>query len=260
MSLPQILYENIYSTGTITVTSTDSSIEFDKDNIFDWRTYTLWKASSSANQSITVDNGSARTVNILAIMSHNLFTAGSTISVESSSDNFSGDTTSVLSGFTVTTNRVILKDLGSPASKRYWRVNFNSNSTATFAGIIALGDKLEFPFPLSNNNNFDPLAHTIKSESLRSQTGNHLGSSSSFKELTLTPTWEFLSQSFVDGGLATFYDTHASELTPFFWSWDLSNRSTEVFLVALPPNFSRNFPFAGTTRNISFTFKGILEL
>ena len=117
MQTPIILYDNRLTDGT--PAATDTAAGYDILNILDLRTYTQWKAASSGTKYITIDCGSAKSADCLAVIGHNLYTAGATVSVESSSDNATW--TQRLAGFTPTSDKAFMK-LFVSASARYWRI------------------------------------------------------------------------------------------------------------------------------------------
>lgn len=260
MSLPAILYDNRFDDGTQTASTTDSGAEYDVANIADWRPYTLWKPTAAiAIQYITVDCGSAKSADSFGISGHDLFSQNATISVEYSSDNFSGDVNEALAGFVPTSNNLIYKEF-STQSARYWRFKIASGYTAApFIGVLVIGARMEFPIGVNDDGRFDPTGHSLQATSQRSQNGNLLGVALSHKNIKMNIGFRHISTSFVDGALKTFLDDHT--LKPFFWVWDYSGAPTQVLLASLTPNFNKNFPYSSGTslRHVNLPLVGILE-
>lgn len=256
MSTPAILYDNRFDDGVQVATTTDAG--FDEANLEDWKVFTKWRPTSTViEQTITVDCGSAKSADSLGIENHDLFTQNATISVEYSSDNFAADTNVALSGFIPTSDDIVYKEF-TTQSARYWRFKIATGYTAApTISILVIGERLQFPFGV-HDNNYDPDSYTIIAETQIAESGHLLGIATSYKRLELAPEWKFLASSFVDGDLTTFIDTH--ELKPFFWVWDFSGHATDLFLVRIPPNFRKKFPFSKSTthRNVKLNFTGVL--
>jgi hypothetical protein len=84
------------SGSTLTATSTESSGDYDADYLHNWLETNKWKAEDTGladPQYITYDAGSGNTASAdyLAILGHNLSTAGATVILSNSDDNFATD-------------------------------------------------------------------------------------------------------------------------------------------------------------------------
>lgn len=97
----------------------------------------LWKATSTATQYITFDAGVGNTYSpdYLLLHLHNLHTAGATIVLQYSTDNFAADVNDIFTAYAPADDNTILK-LFTTQAKRYWRLKI---SGATVAPWIALG-------------------------------------------------------------------------------------------------------------------------
>lgn len=260
ISNPIILAENIFELGaTITATDTDSDTDYNVLHIKDRRTHTFWKGASSGTKYLTVDCGYAVTADALGIMSHNLYTCGATISVECSSDNFVGDVTEALAGFTVTTDRAILKTF-TQQTKRYWRIKIVTASVAAYLAIAFLGDRVTFPRTYAKNSGFEPRPQEIVAESVRSKTGNILGSTVQYISRSIKLTVQYVTNAWLSATFEPLWDNYLSQLYPVFYAWEITEHPTEVDYVKLPDNFKRSFPYDATgNRTISLEFEGVKE-
>lgn len=262
MSAPVIIYNNILETGTLLATSTDPSSEYDVANLIDWKPFNLWKASSTADQDIILDYGSAVTADSLVLMTHNLFTAGATIKVTNATNSaFTTGVTVVLNDFVVTNNNNLYKPLTVTTPKQFWKISiFNSLSVVPYVSIAALSTGLVFPVPLSNKSDWDPKGYIIKSKTQLSNGGWGLGNVVDRKEITINPFFKQLPASFVEGSFNTFWETHGSILKPFFWIWNPSQYPDIVHLVTIPPEFTKQFPYRDITiyRDITLSMTGVL--
>ena len=84
-TLPKLLYDNRFADAT--VTATDTAAGFFAASIADWRGYTFWKGASAGQKYLTVDCGTAKSADCLALFGHNFFTAGALVHIEHSANN-----------------------------------------------------------------------------------------------------------------------------------------------------------------------------
>lgn len=261
---PIILYRNIFDSDTLAVTSTASG--YDKDNLKDFRSYTKWKASSTAAQYITAQVGSTSYLTSLAgssikaldgsyikslkqageympdcigIFNHNLFTIGADITIEYSSN---GTDFTALESFKVSSDNILLKTINeSGESGSYWRIKLSGMSAVPEIGILMLGTRLDFPWPPVS-----PVANqeTIRLSSEYSEAGHLLGSVIAHYPKTIPHKWTKFTRSWLDGYFQPFWDSHAKLLRPFFYAWDLINRPGDVFFVHIDPEMLYQVPFS----------------
>lgn len=258
MQDPIILYDNRLEDGTPIASSTASG--YDVLNLKDFRDYTYWKANNTTTPCyITVDCGSAQDADCLGILKHNFNTISASISVECSSDNFSGDTTVALSAFSPSSDLVIFKTFTNQ-NKRYWRLKINGSlSAAPYMAVLMIGKKLDVPFPLKAP--FSPAVEGIEAETSRSKTGHILGTvlkyrSISIKATIIRPTWTWMFNTF-----KPVWDSHISQLKPFFWAWDYDDYPNDVYLVVWKKSSKYKTPLSILTELDTFTFdmEGIVE-
>ncbi len=225
---PIILYDSRFMDGTPTATDTASG--YDILNIKDLRPYTFWKAASAGTKYITIDCGSAKSADALAIISHNLKTANATISVESSNDNFVANVTERLAGFVPSNDKAFLK-LFTSASDQYWRIKLITAAIAPYIGVALLGQKLLFPFPADSPYRSFP--ESIKRQSSRGKTGNLLGVINEYYPLNFSASFSNFERTWVFGDFLTFWRDYGKKGKPFFWVCDLDTFPEFVFFVSI---------------------------
>jgi hypothetical protein len=277
---PLILYDNRLLDGTPAATDTESG--YNVLNLVDYRTYTQWKAASAGTKYITVDCGSAKSADCLAIVGHNLYTAGAVVSVENSEDNIHW--AERLAGFTPASDKAFLKQMTQgvghapvvswdsevefdpevewetievPAAARYWRIKIVTAAIAPYMAVVMLGNGMSFE---RYAQAFDPFPEQISAKSERSKTGNLLGNSLKYITSNIEVQWIYLTDNWVKNTFQAAWDAHLSLLKPFFWAWEPTNHASEVHYVKIPDSFSLSKPFDPIRRSLSLTFETVKEI
>ncbi|HAV56602.1 MAG TPA: hypothetical protein DCX45_03570 [Acinetobacter junii] len=248
---PIILYKNYLANNTLTVTSEASG--YSKDNLIDWRTFTKWKASSSADQNIDafVDNDQAYlelaeggwleteggfleledgvAPDALFILNHNLKTIGATITIQYSLD--AGVSYTTIHSFVPATNKAqfVIFNLTDIIVSQYWRIKITGATAAAEIGILMLGKKLQFPWP--PDNQVIPKQESMKLASEISQEGHLLGTVLAYNGIQINHKWSNLLRQWTEGTFEQFWDSHAKFIYPFVYVWDLTNRPDDIFYV-----------------------------
>ena len=254
---PSTLYNTLLDYGT-PVSSVQEDSGYSVLNVRDWRTYTYWRVTGAGPFYITVDCGSARLADTLAIISHNLGSIAATVSLECSSDNFAAETIVALAGFVPGTDKIIYKTFASQ-TRRYWRLKITLAASASpRIGVLCFGQRLEFPE--QPEAPFDPIPQKVQSDSNVSQKGNLLGVTIDFIEINPRPQWKGLDPAWIKNYFDPFWDNHASQCKPFFWAWEPGEHADEVFLLSIQPNFTLDRPYeSGRSRHLSLDMVGIKE-
>jgi hypothetical protein len=234
MADPIVLADNRFLDGT--PTATDTAAGYDVLNIRDLKEFTSWKAASAGTKYLTVDC-LGYTADALGIKKHNLSTAAAAVSVESS--NNGTDWTQRLAPFTPANDKAILK-LFTLATGAYWRVKIVTVGLAPQIAVCMLGERITFPF--SPDAPYVPASEGIESESIKSKTGVPLGSIVRFKPYRITPRWTTVTRSFVETYFLPFWNDYASNLSPFFFAWDLTAYPSDVRFVSVPKDYSFETP------------------
>jgi len=241
-----ISFENRFKDATPTASSTASGAAV---NLSDFRPYTNWKPSALP-ATVTVDCGSAKAADYLAIFNHDLYTNGCTIEVRGSTDNFSASDVLVHS-YTPSSNSPFVRNFTS-ASYRYWRMRI-TGSTAPTLTIAAVGVGLELPDAIQRG--FDPLGRKIFGQANISEQGLPLGKSVLFEQWGEKITVRRALQTWVR---ATFIPAWLAHLRdkPFLYAHDLANHPGEIYLVQSGEQFSTPI-ISSTEMSLSFDIKGV---
>ncbi len=257
-SLPAVLSDNRFADG-VPVSSTAVDVGYSVLNLIDWRPFTFWRVTGTGTHFITIDCGSARSADTLAILAHNLASLGATVSVECSSDNFAAETVVALAGFVPASDRVIYRPF-TAVSRRYWRLRIViSGSFSPYLGILCVGARVEFPY--QPDKGFDPWPQTVKARGERSTVGQLLGVVRQYVEIAPRPTWTKLDPAWVAATFEPWWDGHASKLIPFFWSWEPGEHAAQTLLVSLADGFTLSRPLqSGIDQSISLELVGVKEV
>jgi hypothetical protein len=136
-SLPTVLFNNLFLSGTLAASS--EAAGYPKENAVSENTNKSWKPSSLP-ATLSVDLGTARSVDSFALVAHNCGTKGNTVTLESSTDNSTWTTRCTV---TPTDDTTIL-GLFTSVSARYWRIQF-TGGTAPNIGVAMIGARFTFP-------------------------------------------------------------------------------------------------------------------
>lgn len=269
MALPIIGWQNWLNTSGLTAaavaTDTDSSSEYNVNNIKDWRTYTFWKsASSSGTKYITFDFSSSNNISMFAFTGHNFdlpsITLSQTaqISLEYSSDNFSADVNVAVASFRPTEGTNI--KTFSPILAQYWRIKIVPYTGYTpFLAVAYLGQYMEFP--TKPKAPFSPYNLKVQTETLESKYAHLLGSTILNRTITSSPTFMAPSLSFVQDTFKSFWRYHASERLPFFWSLDQDESTNIPLFMRMSARDTYQMILNNYTRSesLSFNMEGVFE-
>lgn len=227
MANPCIGAHSLLDTHTVTTTpSADAS--FPKTNLYDDRSYDLFKPTSSGTTvDIVTDAGVGLTADVdyLAILNHDLLSpAGSgaacTWTFAHSADNVSYTT---IATATPTVSTVIFRKFAATYTNRYFRLRITRGAAFICAiGELQWGVAVQFPYGLEFP--YDPGASRIEGQLNRSQTGKIIGAirTHEFKEHKLNFPLVLYSWAYgtTVGQFGEFWTNHARLLKPFIYSWN----------------------------------------
>lgn len=255
---PFILYDNIFD-STTTATDTDSTGDFAAAYIADLRPYTYWQSTSIGLKYLTIDAGAATAADTLIILGHNLNTASTTVTLQSSTTGaWAGEEVDQVAGFDPSNDLVICKTF-TEATVRYWRVKLLSADAAPYIGVCMLGSRLDFPvYP---DSPFTAKSESVNATSEVSKGGHLLGVTTRYTPQSFNVNFTWPAMSFVDGDFTTFWENHGRQLKPFFWVPNFTTWATKIHFVRFPDNFALAVPQSDTTNadSLNLSFEGIAE-
>ena len=245
----RFFYEHALDQGTLVATSQVSGYEV--ENLYSMFEVNLWKATSTADQYHTFDAGSGKTytADYDVIHGHNLHTAGATVVLQYSNDNFSSDIHDVYTAFSPDSDGTILKRFDS-ISSRYWRRKITGQTVPPFMAIGIWGSETELDYASSD---FDPHAYTDKANVNISDTGYLLGIHDKYQERNIAISFEDAESELYDQ--ITAWNDFVG-LGNFFIAWELSLHTSDVWLVHSDPAFKNPLTQGGRFRNINLSLKG----
>ena len=205
--------------------------------------------------SLKVDTATAE-ADYLAILGHNLYTAGVTVTLQYSIDNFDADTNDAFTGVAVTADTVFLEEFTSPGAYRYWRLKIAGHgATAPYMTLCVWGETTELDYMTSP---IDP--HDEDEEATINLTYGGYVSGGHLKhiERKLSLSFDSAEVALYDKAKA-WKDDHG--IQNFFVAWEIDNNPGDVWLMRYVLKTFKA-PWDGENssyRNISFQLKGRKE-
>jgi hypothetical protein len=224
-------------------------------NLLDGLEGTLWKSTSTATQYITYDAGSGNTYtcDYFGVQNHNLYTAGATIVLQWSTDNFSGSVNDAFTAYAPTNDKAFVKTFVSLA-KRYWRIKITGATVAPYIGWCRWGAKTVLDFL---GGSFDPYDEKINANTNVSDGGYLTGVHVKYSERSLPVLFEYASDTLYAKVKAMF---DFCGMTSFLVAWEPGEHSTEIWLLRIADGkISAPYAGSGLLRNISFGLVGRKE-
>jgi hypothetical protein len=234
----------------MTMAATSEEAGFAKENVYDLRESSLWKATSAADQYLTFDAGVGKTyaADYLAIANHNLFGCDALLVLQ-----FAGDDdiwTDAFAPFVPASDKPIVVEFDQSLHRK-WRVKLTSLAAAPFMAISIFGQKTELGYTWGS---FDPNAHEIKDNIFTSDTGYLLGISRRYTEAQINLRFGKVRADLYAKFLAW---REGCGLGNFFLAWETSQHPADVLLVRADAQW--NHPISGpqgTYREVSLKLIG----
>jgi hypothetical protein len=227
---PKFLYENRLDDAT-PVASTTAAGDYNVLNLRDFRPYTWWKPTALP-ATVTVDCGSAKAVDYWAVYGHDLFTAGCTIELRGSTDNFSASDV-LVDSVTPADNKAFARYVAS-VSYRYWRLRITGAATMPALAIAALGVLLDVPSYLTEG--FDPIGRKVIGVSNRSMDGHPLGRTVKYEQWEESLNFQLLTWGWLRSSFQVAWVAHLRD-DPFLFVWDPAGHPAELYLVSVKDLF-----------------------
>ncbi|HLC19117.1 MAG TPA: hypothetical protein VJM57_08920 [Thermodesulfobacteriota bacterium] len=254
----KFFYDTMLGTpgSTLAATSTTSSGDYSVDYLYNMLEVNMWMAADTTDPLyITFDAGTGNTADAdyIVIWGHNLATAGATVSLQYSDDNFSLDINEVFAPEAVTTDAVYVKEFTSPGPRRYWRVEITGHTAPPQMTICLWGNKTELDYATAS---FDPYAQEVKANVNISQGGYLAGIHTMYTERQMTLTFNNADSVLYDR-IRSWWET--SGVKNFFVAWDHANSPGDVFLMRPDQRFKNPFKSGGIYRDITINLQGRKE-
>lgn len=215
----RIGYRNIVRTADVITSGTAAEASFlSLQNDF---TNEAWVADSLSS-SITIDAGSAQTVDYIGIASHNLGSAGHVVNVEYS---FNDEDYVLVDEFVPTDDSAIMS-LFNRISARYWRISISGGNTAAQIAILYFGEALAMQRPIYGGHNPVTLNRSITKREAVTESGQFVGNVVVRRGFETAYSWSNLSADWYRENFDPFA-IHALSM-PFFIAWRPQDYPGEV--------------------------------
>ena len=205
--------------------------------------------------SLKVDTATAQ-ADYLIIYKHNLYTAGVTVTLQYSTDNFDTDVNDAFVGVAATSDTLFFKDFNDPGAYRYWRVKIAGHgATAPYMSICVWGQETEIDYVTAA---MDPDADDIKANINITVGGNPAGIHEKYANRQFTLTFDG-SDTTVYTKLRAWRNSHG--LRQFFVGWEIGNNPDDIWLMR-PAKGAFSAPWDGLNtafRNITIPLVGLKE-
>lgn len=250
MALPAIYYDNRLGDAAVAASSTASG--FAAANVADWRPYTWWKPTALP-ATITVDCGSAKAADYALVYGHTLFSAGCTVEVRGSTDNFASSNVLVAT-LTPSSDEPFLITFAS-VSYRYWRLRITGAATMPALAIAAIGAALTLPTGLPEG--FDPVGRKVEGQTNRNELGQPLGRVVEFESWKESVRLQRVSWAWLRNTWLPAWRAHLRS-SPFVFAWEPGSYAGELRLVNAGEQFTTPHN-AGSRLDLTLELMGVVS-
>lgn len=205
---PFVLFDNLFTAAGVSFSASSTAAGFDPASVGTENTWQEWKAGSTT-ATLTVDMGSAKSFDTVALAAGNLGTVGARVKVEYSLDNVTW--TPMATSATLLTNRPMAVVSATTLSARYIRFDFGQAplpSAAVILAVASAGMRLEIPAWLGPDFIRPADALTVEAQPSQSIEGQYLGVIVRRKAGRLSARPSPVARSWADANLAAFRDHH----------------------------------------------------
>lgn len=251
MAKPTLFYDNRLADATLVASSTALG-SYAAANVADWRPFTWWKPTALP-ATLTVDCGVAKAADYALVHSHTLYSAGCTLEVRGSTDNF-GASNVLVASLTPASDDPFLLSFNT-ASYRYWRLRITGAATMPALAVAAVGARLVLPTYLPQP--FDPLGRKIDGQSNRNENGLPLGRVIGFEAWKQNIKLERVAWSWVRATWLPAWRAHLRS-KPFVFAWETDLYPEDLKLVTTGDDFKTPH-YAGSTTDLLFELSGVVS-
>jgi len=231
-------YQNYFTSTNSTLSAVGLTSGYSANSLKNWQTWDFAQFEAGSN-SITLDCGSAKTIDYFAIAGHELFSSntdniilkGSNASDFSTSTtlmtlnnvssgvydgSYAYDTSTAIASQSVNDDYVLSVKLDT-ANFRYYRLEFDATETIKI-GVLSIGERLEFELGFYRDAMPPKLNEDVVVTNNKSETGVFLGRSlvrTGIKQTTIS--LDKITHSWLYNTWLPF--KQSAELNPFIYSW-----------------------------------------
>jgi hypothetical protein len=219
---------NHFALGTLTATNTAAG--YNVNNILDGRPFTKWRADSSGTRYVNIDHGGPNYITSgIAIINHNFFSCGATVTVEYYHDP-PGEWVQA-HAFTITKDGSIAGNWTAITDGDQWRIKIvTTGANIPEFAVAILSENTVFPVP-PDSPHTDFTEASIK-ESGNSKTGNLLGVVNRGYSNTFSLKFSLLTRVWVDAWIRDWWwPSFGKTGLPFAYIPDYTDDDEEVYLV-----------------------------
>ena len=245
---PIFFYANLLKSYTPTVTSEASG--YPKGNLYDDDLNSMWKATSTAEQSINIDAGAAVPVDVFCLGPvHNLKTADAELSLQySSTGAWAGEQTVVFT-LTPSADNVYDHRLFTQVSARYWRIVLASLAATPQIGEIAFGARYTLPKYFAEG--FDD-RNRVLTKTVNTSDGGQREKIVFHRRRTFPCTMTPITVGAqAETDFFTWRDA-VEDGTPFWFLYDVGNDYETVFVSLIDTEFNAPISLGLSRQNITF--------
>lgn len=253
----KFFYETMLGSAGSTFTAASTAVgDYSVEYLYNMLETNMWlSADASSPQYITYDAGAGNvmTADYLAIIGHNLKSAGAAIKLQYSDDAFSAHAWDAFAAFVPVTDGAVLKEFQSPGAYRHWRLVIIGAALAPYMTIAIWGNATELDYATAS---FDPHGVEIKASVNFSYAGCVTGVHARYAERSMTLVFNDADADLYDR-IKQWWETNG--LRNFFVAWENVNSPSDVWLMRPDARFLNPLKAGGLYRDISIELRGRKE-
>ena len=248
----RILYDNLATESNTTVSSQEAG--FPASALANPATYEFWKPSALPAK-ITVDLGSAISVDCVAFGAHSFNFHPVNIDIEYSFDNSTW--TAVSAGTVVAGTAAPVMVLFDKVDARYWRACI-SGTDAPQIGVFFLGKCLQMQRPFYGGHTPINYGRVTEYVGNMSEGGQILGTSIVRRGTQTSFAWQHLKRDWVDANFNPFIKSVRGG-QPFFIAWNPLQHPQDVGYVFVGEDIRPSNMGIRNLMEVSFTAQGLSD-
>ncbi len=242
------------STGSALTATSTASGDYSAAYLYNMLEINRWMSADTASPhyiSYDAGAGNAKSADYLAVLGHNLKSAGATAVLQYSSDGVNYN--DAFTAFSPQSDAAVLKEFASPGAYRYWRLKMTGMTAPVYMAVCIWGNATELDYATAS---FDPHEQDVKANVNLSYGGYVSGIHTQYTERTMSINFDD-SDAALYSAVRQWWES--SGLKNFFVAWESANSPEDVFLMRPDTKFSNPLKAGGAYRNITINLKGRKE-